>query len=80
MPAGVVTHYFDKINVAIVKLGMDLEVGVRLQLTGISGPFKQKLSSMQIDRKPVEQASRGQEIGVKVNKRAVVGELVYVVS
>lgn len=75
---GVVTHYLAKINVAIIKLGMDVEVGDKLQLEGDSGSFKQKVHSMQIDRKNVEMAGRGQEIGMKVNERVKIGELVYV--
>jgi len=79
-PVGVVTHYIDKIKVAIIKLGVDLEVGVRLELAGTNGSFKQKLKSMQIDREQVENASRGQEIGIKVNKKVTVGELVYLID
>lgn len=77
---GSVTHYFQKINVAIVKLKVDLGVGVKLQMNGEAGPFNQKLKSMQIDRKDVVRASRGQEIGMKVSKKVSVGELVYLVK
>ena len=80
LPAGVVTHYFDKIKVASIKLGVDVEVGMKLQLTAESGPYKQKLKSMQINRENVEIATQGQEIGIKVNKKVKVGELVYLVS
>lgn len=79
-PVGVVTHYLDKIKVAIVKLGTDLRVGVRLQWVGKNGPFNQKLSSMQIDREQVENANRGQEVGIKVSKKVVIGEMVYLVN
>jgi ATPase subunit of ABC transporter with duplicated ATPase domains len=77
---GVVTHHIDKINVAIVKLGADVQTGDRLQLVGKNGPFKQKLKSMQIDRESVEIATGGQEVGIKVNKKVVTGEMVYLVS
>jgi U32 family peptidase len=80
MPVGVVTHYLDKINVVIVKLGADVRVGDHLVLSGEQGSFRQKLKSMQIDRQNVETAGRGKEVGIKVNKKAVVGEMVYVVG
>ena len=80
LPAGVVTHYFDKIKVASIKLGADVEVGMKLQLTAENGPYKQKLKSIQINRENVETATQGQEIGIKVNKKVKVGELVYLVS
>lgn len=77
---GVVTHFLAKINVAIIRLGMNVEVGDKLQLEGDSGSFKQKIHSMQIDRKNVETAGRGQEIGMKVNERVKIGELVYILG
>lgn len=75
---GVVTHYLDKINVAIIKLGMDVEVGDKLQLKGVHEVFKQKIHSMQYNRKTIEKAGRDMEIGIKVNQKTVVGELVYI--
>ena len=79
-PVGVVTHYLDKISVVIVKLGADVRVGDRLVLNGEKGPFRQKLKSMQINRQNVEVADRGKEVGIKVSKKAIVGEMVYVVG
>lgn len=77
---GVVTDYLDKINVAIIKLGMDVKVGEKLQLSGENRSFRQKLQSMQINRKNVEAAARDDEIGMKVNKKVKVGEFVYVIG
>ena len=79
-PVGVVTHYLDKISVAIIKLDADVKVGDRLVLNGEKGPFRQKLSSMQINRQNVEMAGRGDDIGIKVNKKATVGEIIYVIG
>lgn len=80
MLVGVVTHYLDKINVVIVKLGANVRVGDHLILSGERGTFRQKLKSMQINRENVEEAGRGDEVGIKVSQKAVVGELVYVVG
>jgi hypothetical protein len=77
---GVVTDYLDKIKVAIIKLGMDIEVGEKMQLPGENGPYKQIIKSMQINRENVEIASRNDEIGMKVNKKVKVGEFVYVIG
>jgi len=79
-PVGVVTHYLDKIKVVIVKLDEEVRVGDRLVLNGESGPFRQKLSSMQINRQNVETAGCGEEIGIKVSKKAIVGETIYVIG
>ena len=77
-PVGVVTHYLDKISVAIIKLGANVRVGDRLVLNGEKGSFQQKLKSMQIDRQNVEMAGRGDDVGIKVNKKVLVGEMVFV--
>ena len=79
-PVGVVTHYFDKIKVAVLQLNDALHVGARLQLMGADGPFKQKLTSMQINREPIEHASAGDDIGIKVKKAVTVGETVYLIG
>ena len=79
-PVGVVTHFLDKISVAIIKLDADVKVGDRLVLNGEKGAFRQKLSSMQINRQNVEMAGRGDDIGIKVNKKAIVGEMIYVIG
>lgn len=79
-PVGVVTHYLDKIKVVIVKLDAEVRIGDRLVLNGENGPFRQKLSSMQINRQNVETAGCGEEIGIKVSKKAIVGETMYVIG
>ncbi len=79
-PVGVVTHYLDKIKVVIVKLDTEVRIGDRLVLNGENGPFRQKLSSLQIDRQNVETAFRGNEVGIKVSKKAIVGETMYLIG
>lgn len=78
-PVGEVTHYYNKIQVAVVRLHADLEVGTRLQFVGEKSSFKQKLDSMQIDREPVQSAGRGDEVGVKVKKPVLIGETVFLI-
>jgi len=69
MPVGVATHFIDKINVVIVKLGSDVRVGDHLMLSGEKGSFKQKLKSMQINRQNVETAARGTRSALKSAKK-----------
>ncbi len=67
---GQVTHYFDKINVAIVKLGKgDLKIGDRVKLMDKEGnEFEQKVESMQIEHASIDIAKAGDEFGIKVQK------------
>jgi len=67
---GEVTHYYDKIQVAVVKLvSGDLKVGDKVKLTDTTGEeFEQEIKSMQIEHAKIEIAKKGDEFGLKVDK------------
>lgn len=66
---GKVTHYYDKIGVAVVELADTLKVGDKVRFVrGGEDLFEQTIDSMQFDHKAVEQAKAGEEIGLKVNQ------------
>ena len=67
---GEITHYYDKIGVAVVKLaGGDLKVGDRVKLTSSAGEeFEQEIKSMQMEHAKIEIAKKGDEFGLKVDK------------
>ena len=66
---GEVTHYYDKIQVAVVKLvSGDLKVGDKVKLTDSAGEdVEQEIKSMQIEHAKIEIAKKGDEFGLKVN-------------
>ena len=66
---GEITHYYDKIGVAVVKLaGGDLKVGDKVKLTDSQGEeFEQEIKSMQIEHAKIEIAKKGDEFGLKVD-------------
>ncbi|MEK7528162.1 MAG: hypothetical protein AAB592_00145 [Patescibacteria group bacterium] len=72
-PVAVVTHYLDKLEVAILKLASAVREGDHL----IFESHDQLITSMQIDRKPVKRAMKNAEIGIKVDRPVAVGGLVY---
>ena len=74
---GQVTHFFSKINVAIIELTLPLSVGDRILIKGPSTDFEQSVNSMQIDRKDIQRAEGGQSIGLKVVKLAREKDVVY---
>ena len=51
---GKITHYFDKIGVAVVELADSLNVGDLIRIKGVTTDFKQKVSSMQVEGNKVE--------------------------
>ena len=69
---GEVTHYYDKIQVAVVKLTSgDLKVGDKVRLTDTAGEeFEQEIKSMQIENAKIEIAKKGDEFGLKVDTPA----------
>jgi len=75
---GVITHYFDRIKVSVVKLTQGtILIGDKLTIQGEKTKFVQKVWSMQIESEDVKVAKKGQIIGLKVDKIVVVGDKVY---
>lgn len=70
---GTVTHYFDKINVAVVKLVQSLKVGAYVEFRHDNDSFAQFVESMQINHKAITGAKAKSEIGLKVAKPVKVG-------
>jgi putative protease len=71
---GEITHYFDKIGVAIVKLSAPLKVGDKIKVKGATTDFEQTVDSMQVDHQEVESAESGRELGIKVTEKAREGD------
>lgn len=76
-PIGVVTHYYDKIGVAIVKFNKDISAGETIEFKGANTDFSQTLTSMQFDHKEIPKAKKGQEIGIKVDEKVHEGNEVF---
>ncbi len=66
---GAVTHYFDKIEVGIIKLKAPLNRGDKIRIQSAQDSFEQKVESLQIDHKDISRAPRGAEVGVKVRQK-----------
>ncbi|OGC03440.1 hypothetical protein A2276_00820 [candidate division WOR-1 bacterium RIFOXYA12_FULL_43_27] len=76
-PIGKITHYFGKINVAVVKLSAPLKAGDHILIRTGEGEFTQKVDSMQVNHKTILGARKGSEIGLKISKKAKEGDLVF---
>jgi peptide subunit release factor RF-3 len=74
---GKVKHYFDKIGVAVIELSGELNEGESILIEGHEAAIEQSASSMQIDRKPIQHAHKGQAIGLKVEGRVKEGDKVF---
>ncbi|MGI0100477.1 MAG: hypothetical protein ACREBH_02025 [Candidatus Micrarchaeaceae archaeon] len=77
---GTVEHFFSKIGVAAIKITGSLKVGDSIEIEDDNGTVAVRISSMQIDRKDVSEATEGDSIGVKVDKPVSQGSIVYFVA
>lgn len=75
---GKVVHFFPRPSAAAIELtDGGLKIGETIHICGHTTDFTQVVTSMQIENQPIEAATIGQVIGVKVIERVREGDLVY---
>ncbi|HJX45558.1 MAG TPA: translation elongation factor-like protein [Patescibacteria group bacterium] len=78
---GAVTHYYDKINVAVVELESDIATGDKIKFSrGGEDMFEQEVESMQVEHEKIEKAGKGDTIGLKVKEEVKEGAEVFKLS
>ncbi|GAB4510615.1 MAG: hypothetical protein Tsb0026_12720 [Sulfuricaulis sp.] len=75
---GIVTHYYNHLEVAILKLETgSLRVGDFIHIRGHTSDFGQPVESMEIDHVHVNEARPGQSFGLRVKQHAREHDVVY---
>lgn len=74
---GKVTHYFDKLKVAVIKFSSPVKVGETLLIEGGEVKLSQKVSSLEKDHEKVAAAKKGQSLGLKVSSKVRDGYRVF---
>ena len=74
---GKITHFFDKINVAVLKLDGTLKVGNTIQIGDGDEAFEQEVTSMQVNHKDIKEAKAGDDVGLKTKQKTRAGANVY---
>lgn len=75
---GRVTHFYDKIGVAIVELDGTLSVGDKVKFVrGGEDLFEEVVESIQIEHKKVDSAGKGDVVGLKTNEMVKEGAEVF---
>ncbi|WP_409199339.1 peptidase U32 family protein [Methanobrevibacter sp. DSM 116169] len=75
---GKVVNYYSKINVAEIKIWDDLVIGDEIMIQGeTTGSINQKINSIEIDKKQVEKASKGQNIAILMDNKVRENDFVY---
>ena len=78
---GKVTHFYDKIAVAIVELSASLSVGDKIKFSrGGEDMFEQTVDSIQIEHEQKDSAGKGDVVGLKVSQEVKEGAEVYKTS
>lgn len=78
---GEVTHYYDKIGVAIVKVTNLISVGDTIKFVrGGEDIFEQKIESIQVEHEKKDSANKGDVVGLKTERQVKEGAEVYKVQ
>jgi translation elongation factor EF-1alpha len=74
---GTITHFFDHISVAVLKVTAAIHVGDTIHILGHSTDFKQEVTSMQIEHKEMKEAAPGDDVAIKVSQRVHPNDKVF---
>ena len=67
---GYVSNYFSKISVAAIEITDDtLSVGDTIRFKGHTTDFETKVDSIQIEHESVQEAKKGDSIGLKITEK-----------
>lgn len=76
-PIGKITHYYSKLGVGIIELAGSLKAGDKIKIKGHTTDIDQAVDSIQINHEDVEEAKKGDVIGIKVSDHVREGDEVY---
>ena len=74
---GVVSSYFSHVGVAAIKLTKKLKVGQKVHIKGHTTDLEVAVDTMQIERKDVKEAKKGDHIGIKVSEKVRPNDKVF---
>tara|TARA_Y100000296_G_C5000486_1_gene169939 strand:+ start:165 stop:416 length:252 start_codon:yes stop_codon:yes gene_type:complete len=77
---GKVSSFFSHVNVAAIKLSGSLKVGDKVHIKGHTTDFEQVVKGIQIERKEVSKAKKGDHIGIKVSEKVRPTDKVFLVK
>jgi putative protease len=78
---GDITHYFSKVGAAVLIVNNgELRITDKIMIVGHTTNFEQIITSMQINRQPIQVAKKGDEIGLAVKSRVRQGDKLYKIT
>jgi len=76
---GRITHYYNHLNVAVLRLNDNLKLGDKIHILGYSTDLFERVASMEVDHHPVFWVKSGDDVAIKVNEPVHEHDLVYLV-
>jgi translation elongation factor EF-1alpha len=78
---GKVTHYYDKIGVAVLSLDADLGTGDKIKFVrGGEELFEQEVGSMQVEHEKIDKAKKGDIVGMKTDQPVKDGAEIFKIT
>jgi len=77
---GKVSSFFSHVSVAAIKLTDKLKAGDKIHIKGNTTDFEDTVESIQIEKKEVKSAKKGDHIGIKVPEKVRPNDTVFLVS
>lgn len=77
---GRVTHYFNHLNVAVLKLTDNLKLGDKIHILGHSTDLIERIASMEVNHHSVVWVKPGEDVAIKVNEPVREHDIVYRVT
>jgi len=77
---GIVTHYYNKIGVAVLSLSAELKIHDAIQILGRSTDLVQKVKSLEIDHQKIQTAGPIAEVALKVDEPVHEGDRVFLIT
>jgi len=77
---GKVSSFFSHVSVAAIKLTGKLKVGDKIHIKGSTTDFEDTVGSIQIERKEVKEAKKGDHVGIKVPEKVRPKDTVFLMG
>jgi len=77
---GKITHYYNRIGVAVIELTDELKLGDTIHILGHTTDFEQTISSLEIEHKKVLSIKPGMDAALKVAESVRAGDQIYKIT
>ena len=74
---GQISHFYDRISVAVLSLTEILSVGDKVHIKGHTTDFVQEITSLEIEHQKVSSGSPEDQVALKVNEPVKKGDTIY---